>query len=71
MCSVQCYAKYIFLGCILAGQLTEVGARVAGVREFCARECAALVARAAAAPPGPASREVLYAAAFVLAEYCQ
>ncbi|XP_013167088.1 PREDICTED: AP-3 complex subunit delta [Papilio xuthus] len=57
-------------GCILAQQLTEVGARVAGVRAFAARECAALCARAASAPPGPASREVLYAAAYVLAEYC-
>lgn len=56
---------------MIAGQLTEVGARVADVREFAARECAALCARAAAAPPGPASREVLYAAAYVLAEYCQ
>ncbi|XP_026727334.1 AP-3 complex subunit delta [Trichoplusia ni] len=58
-------------GRIVAAQLTEVGARVAEVREFAARECAALVARAAAAPPGPASKEVLYAAAFVLAEYCR
>ncbi|XP_049887689.1 AP-3 complex subunit delta [Pectinophora gossypiella] len=57
-------------GVILASQLTEVGARVADVRAFAARECAQLVARAAAAPPGPASREVLYAAAYVLAEYC-
>ncbi|XP_068628481.1 AP-3 complex subunit delta isoform X2 [Battus philenor] len=57
-------------GCILAQQLTEVGARVAGVREFAARECASMCARAAASPPGPASREVLYAAAYVLAEYC-
>ncbi|XP_013144425.1 PREDICTED: AP-3 complex subunit delta [Papilio polytes] len=57
-------------GCILAQQLAEVGARVAGVRAFAARECAALCARAAAAPPGPASRELLYAAAYVLAEYC-
>lgn len=58
------------LGAIIAGQLTEVGARVAEVRAFCVRECAALCSRAAAAPPGPASREVLYAAAYVLAEYC-
>ncbi|XP_073944206.1 AP-3 complex subunit delta-like [Choristoneura fumiferana] len=58
-------------GCILATQLLEVGARVADVREFAARECAALASRAAASPPGPASREVLYAAAYVLAEYCQ
>ncbi|KAJ0181197.1 hypothetical protein K1T71_003282 [Dendrolimus kikuchii] len=58
-------------GCILAAQLTEVGARVADVRPFAARECASLCARAAAAPPGPASREVLYAAAYVLAEYCE
>ncbi|KOB64270.1 AP-3 complex subunit delta [Operophtera brumata] len=50
--------------------LTEVGARVAEVRSFCARECAALCSKAAASPPGAASREVLYAAAFVLAEYC-
>ncbi|KAM3966582.1 adaptor-related protein complex 3, delta 1 subunit-like garnet [Aphomia sociella] len=58
-------------GEVLAHQLTEVGARVADVRAFAARECAALCRRCAAAPPGPASREVLYAAAFVLAEYCQ
>ncbi|KAG6458668.1 hypothetical protein O3G_MSEX010976 [Manduca sexta] len=58
-------------GVILAAQLTEVGARVAEVRAFAARECAALCSRAAAAAPGPASREVLYAAAYVLAEYCQ
>ncbi|XP_028168613.1 AP-3 complex subunit delta [Ostrinia furnacalis] len=58
-------------GAIIAAQLTEVGARVADVRAFAARECAALCARAAAAPPGPASREVLYAAAYVLAEYCE
>ncbi|CAG5017958.1 unnamed protein product [Parnassius apollo] len=61
-------------GCTLAAQLTEVGARVADVRAFAARECGALCAWAAAAlptPPGPASREVLYAAAYVLAEYCQ
>ncbi|KAL0850158.1 hypothetical protein ABMA28_012033 [Loxostege sticticalis] len=58
-------------GAIIAGQLTEVGARVADVRAFAARECAALCARAAAAPPGPASREVLYAAAYVLAEYTE
>ncbi|CAK1548539.1 unnamed protein product [Leptosia nina] len=57
-------------GCMIAAQLTEVGARVADVREFAARECSAMCARAAAAPPGPASREVLYAAAYVLAEYC-
>lgn len=57
-------------GRVVAAQLTEVGARVAEVRSFAARECAALVARAAQAPPGPASREVLYAAAYVLAEYC-
>ncbi|XP_072936013.1 AP-3 complex subunit delta [Epargyreus clarus] len=57
-------------GCIIAAQLTEVGARVADVREFAARESAALCARAAAAPPGRASREVLYAAAYVLGEYC-
>ncbi|CAH2068610.1 unnamed protein product, partial [Iphiclides podalirius] len=57
-------------GRILAAQLTEVGARVAGVRPFAARECAALCARAAATPPGPASREALYAAAYVLSEYC-
>ncbi|RVE46075.1 hypothetical protein evm_009239 [Chilo suppressalis] len=58
-------------GCIIAGQLTEVGARVADVRAFAARECSAICSRAAAVPPGPASREVLYAAAYVLAEYCQ
>ncbi|XP_059049466.1 AP-3 complex subunit delta [Achroia grisella] len=58
-------------GAALARQLTEVGARVADVRAFACRECAALCRRSAAAPPGPASREVLYAAAFVLAEYCQ
>ncbi|XP_061712599.1 AP-3 complex subunit delta isoform X1 [Cydia pomonella] len=58
-------------GIILGTQLLEVGARVADVRAFAARECAALAARAAASPPGPASREVLYAAAYVLAEYCQ
>ncbi|XP_028037102.1 AP-3 complex subunit delta [Bombyx mandarina] len=58
-------------GCIIAAQLTEVGARVADVRPFAARECGALCARVAAAPPGPASREVLYAAAYVLSEYCQ
>lgn len=58
-------------GCIIAGQLTEVGARVTDVRAFAARECAAICARAAATPPGPASREVLYAAAYVLAEYCE
>ncbi|XP_053602028.1 AP-3 complex subunit delta [Plodia interpunctella] len=57
-------------GIILARQLTEVGARVADVRTFAARECASLCARCAATP-GPASREVLYAAAFVLAEYCE
>ncbi|CAG4922665.1 unnamed protein product [Colias eurytheme] len=57
-------------GCMIAAQLTEVGARVADVRQFAARECSALCARAAAAPPGPASREVLYAAAYVLSEYC-
>uniref|UniRef100_A0A2A4ISS4 AP-3 complex subunit delta n=1 Tax=Heliothis virescens TaxID=7102 RepID=A0A2A4ISS4_HELVI len=58
-------------GRMVAAQLTEVGARVAEVRAFAARECGALVARAAAAPPGPASREVLYAAAYVLPEYCR
>lgn len=58
-------------GRMVAAQVTEVGARVAEVREFAARECGALVARALAAPPGPASREVLYAAAYVLAEYCR
>ncbi|KAI5634782.1 non-SMC mitotic condensation complex subunit 1 domain-containing protein [Phthorimaea operculella] len=58
-------------GTILAGQLTEVGARVADVRAFAARECASIVARAAAQPPGPATREVLYAAAYVLGEYCK
>ncbi|CAG9783005.1 unnamed protein product [Diatraea saccharalis] len=58
-------------GCIIAGQLTEVGARVADVRAFAARECSAICSRAAASPPGPATREVLYAAAYVLAEYCQ
>lgn len=62
---------FVSAGRIVAAQLTEVGARVAEVREFAARECAALVARAAAATPGPASKEVLYAAAFVLAEYCR
>ena len=56
---------------MVAAQVLEVGARVAEVRAFCARECGALVARAAAAPPGPASKEVLYAAAYVLAEYCR
>ncbi|KAJ8734794.1 hypothetical protein PYW08_014044 [Mythimna loreyi] len=58
-------------GRMVAAQVTEVGARVAEVRQFAARECGALVARAAAAPPGPASKEVLYAAAYVLAEYCR
>lgn len=58
-------------GRMVAAQVTEVGARVAEVREFAARECGGLVARAAAAPPGPASKEVLYAAAYVLAEYCR
>lgn len=57
-------------GCMLAAQMLEVGARVAAVRPFAARECASVCARAAASPPGPASREVLYAAAYVLAEYC-
>ncbi|CAH2099889.1 unnamed protein product [Euphydryas editha] len=57
-------------GCMIAAQLTEVGARVAQTRAFAARECAALCARAAASPPRAASREVLYAAAFVLSEYC-
>ncbi|XP_050353231.1 AP-3 complex subunit delta [Nymphalis io] len=57
-------------GCMIAAQLTEVGARVAQTRAFAARECAALCARAAAAPPRAASREVLYAAAYVLSEYC-
>ncbi|CAH4030802.1 unnamed protein product [Pieris brassicae] len=56
-------------GCMIASQLTEVGARVADVRAFAARECSAMCARAAATPPGPASREVLYAAAYVLSEY--
>lgn len=55
---------------MIAAQLTEVGARVAQTRPFAARECAALCARAAASPPRAASREVLYAAAFVLSEYC-
>ncbi|XP_075982837.1 adaptor-related protein complex 3, delta 1 subunit-like garnet [Anticarsia gemmatalis] len=58
-------------GRVVAAQITEVGARVAEVRAFAARECGALVARNARAPPGPASREVLYAAAYVLAEYCR
>ncbi|XP_013195011.2 AP-3 complex subunit delta [Amyelois transitella] len=58
-------------GIILARQLTEVGARVADVRAFAARESAAICARCAASTPGPASREVLYAAAFVLGEYCE
>ncbi|XP_041973571.1 AP-3 complex subunit delta isoform X2 [Aricia agestis] len=57
-------------GVAIAAQLTEVGARVAETREFAARECAALVARAAHTTPRPAHREVLYAAAFVLSEYC-
>ncbi|XP_047538329.1 AP-3 complex subunit delta [Vanessa atalanta] len=57
-------------GCMIAAQLTEVGARVAQTRGFAARECAALCARAAASPPRAASREVLYAAAYVLSEYC-
>ncbi|KAL4705006.1 hypothetical protein ACJJTC_009794 [Scirpophaga incertulas] len=58
-------------GCIIASQLTEVGARVADVRAFAARECSAICIRASASTPGPATREVLYAAAFVLGEYCQ
>ncbi|CAH0722583.1 unnamed protein product, partial [Brenthis ino] len=57
-------------GCMIAAQLLEVGARVATTRAFAARECAGVCARAAAAPPRAASREVLYAAAFVLSEYC-
>lgn len=58
-------------GCLIASQLLEVGARVAGVREFAAAECAAMVRRAAAGSPGLATREALYAAAYVLSEYCQ
>ncbi|XP_034841147.1 AP-3 complex subunit delta isoform X1 [Maniola hyperantus] len=57
-------------GCMIAAQLTEVGARVAETRAFAARECAALCARGAAEAPRAASREVLYAAAYVLSEYC-
>lgn len=56
-------------GRIVAAQLTEVGARVEEVRQFAAHECASLIARMAHTAPGPASREVLYAAAYVLAEY--
>ncbi|VVC94180.1 unnamed protein product [Leptidea sinapis] len=57
-------------GCMIAAQLMEVGARVSDVREFAVRECSAMCNRAATSPPGPASREVLYAAALVLGEYC-
>ncbi|CAG9575829.1 unnamed protein product [Danaus chrysippus] len=59
-------------GCMIAGQLLEVGARVSETRAFAARECSSLVTRTAAAQHAPraASREVLYAAAYVLSEYC-
>lgn len=56
-------------GRVVAAQLTEVGARVAEVRDFAARECGELLTHMAQSQPGPASREVLYAAAYVLAEY--
>lgn len=55
---------------LIASQLLEVGARVAGVRAFAAAECGEMVTRAAAAL-GAATREALYAAAYVLSEYCQ
>nr|QHN70698.1 garnet [Limenitis arthemis astyanax] len=57
-------------GCMIAAQLTEVGARVAQTRDFLARECAALCARAASGPIRAATREALYAAAYVVGEYC-
>ncbi|XP_048481797.1 AP-3 complex subunit delta [Plutella xylostella] len=56
-------------GSLIASQLLEVGARVSGVRLFAARECASIVRAAATGAPGPATREVLYAAAYVLSEY--